>query len=57
MRNVEMIRLRRDLPCPFDWPAMALKPERADRLIPFFESLEFESLARGLRQGDLFSGL
>lgn len=49
LRNVELITLRRDLPVEPDWASMAIRPPNPDRLVPFYERMEFESLARPLR--------
>ncbi len=51
--NVELIRLRRDLDCAPGWDAMAVRPEAPDRLIPFYEHMEFHSLLKGLGQPSL----
>lgn len=49
-RNVQMVRLRRDLGCPLEWDGMQARPASPDKLLPFFEMLEFESMARELRE-------
>ncbi|MCX7591837.1 MAG: hypothetical protein N2255_09440 [Kiritimatiellae bacterium] len=49
-RNVAMIRLRTDLPVPFDWQQMEVKPPDTGRLLAFFDKLEFGSLAKALRE-------
>ena len=53
-RNVEMIRLRDNLPVPLDWDATIARPEEPDRLMSFFERMEFHSFARELRERNLF---
>jgi DNA polymerase-1 len=53
-RNQALVALRRDVPCPLDWEQCAVRPEEASRLLPFFERMEFHSLARPLEQGSLF---
>jgi len=52
-RNQALVTLRRDLPCAFDWEPCAVRPEEPGRLLPFYEHLEFHSLARPLEQGAL----
>jgi DNA polymerase-1 len=54
-RNVKMVRLRRDLTCPFEWGEMEVRPGNADKLLALFERLEFTSMARELRERDLFN--
>ena len=49
-RNRELVRLRRDLPLQPDWNGMRVRPPDPARLIPFYEELEFRSLAEGLRK-------
>ena len=53
-RNVAMVRLNREIDGGPDWDEMAVQPEDAGRLIPFFEKHGFESMAEAMRQGDLF---
>lgn len=55
-RNTEIIRLRRDLPCPFCWDALKVRPPDPGKLLPFFEELEFDAMARELREQDLLTG-
>lgn len=52
-RNVQMVRLRQDLGCPLEWHEMQARPASPDKLLPFFEVLEFESMARELREQHL----
>ncbi len=47
-RNVELVRLRRDVPLDVDWDAMRVRPPDASRLVPFYRRMEFGSLARAL---------
>lgn len=47
-RNMELVRLSTDLDCGFTWDRVKLKPENPGELMPFFEKLEFHSLAREL---------
>jgi len=54
LRNLEMICLRRDLDSPFRWEELKSRPPSPDRLIPFFEELEFHSMVRALREQDMF---
>ena len=49
-RNIAMVRLRTDLPVPFDWGQMEVRAPDAGRLLAFFDKLEFGSLARELRE-------
>jgi hypothetical protein len=37
-----------------DWERFRVQPELADRMLPFYEAMEFESLARPLRERQLF---
>lgn len=53
-RNQEMVRLRSDVECDVDWAAAAVREEDASRMIPFLEALELNSLAREMRQPELF---
>ncbi|MBN1675984.1 MAG: hypothetical protein JXR37_33380 [Kiritimatiellae bacterium] len=52
-RNLEMVRLRTDLLCPVAWDELALQQPDAGRLLAFFEEMEFESLAKDLREPGL----
>ena len=49
-RNVELVRLRRDLPVPVAIDSMVVRRIDPARLVPFFEEMEFDSLARPLRE-------
>jgi DNA polymerase-1 len=50
LRNVELIRLARDLDCSPDWVAAEVKPEDPERLLPFLKDLELNSLTRELEE-------
>jgi len=53
-RNLQMITLQRDIPFGRTWDDLAVRePDRA-RLLALFESLEFASLAREIREPTLF---
>lgn len=45
-RNLQLVRLSRDLDCPLDWPAAAIRPEDPGQLLPFFRELELGSLVK-----------
>jgi DNA polymerase-1 len=49
-RNLEMVRLKRDLPVAIGWPDLKLGSPRTDDLIRFYERMEFRSLADELRR-------
>jgi hypothetical protein len=53
-RNLAMIRLWRDVDCALDWPRCAVRPEQPERLLPFYDAMEFSSLAGEMREGRLF---
>lgn len=50
-RNLEMIRLKKDVPVSIEWSQLALGSPRVDDLVRFFERMEFHSLANDLRRG------
>ena len=52
--NRNLIRLYDDRLPEVDWDRFRVQPESADRMLPFYEALEFESLARPLRDRQLF---
>lgn len=54
LRNAEMVRLDRDLPVAIDWDGWRVKPEQPERLLAFFERWGFKSMARDLREPQLF---
>jgi DNA polymerase-1 len=56
-RNMLMVRLREDLPCPVAWDSLKMRRPNPERLIPFCEDLEFKAMAHELRQADLFSAM
>jgi DNA polymerase-1 len=53
-RNLQMVRLRTDLPAPASWDEWRMSPPESGRLLAYFDRLEFHALAREHRQGDLF---
>jgi hypothetical protein len=48
-RNLELMRLRRDLPCDLPWDAMRVGSSDEAGLLRFFERVEFGSMAAALR--------
>lgn len=52
-RNVELVRLDRNLVCAAEWEQCAVRAESPERLLPFYQALEFHSLARELQEGQL----
>jgi len=40
------MRLKTDMACDLDWQAAGVGPEDPARLVPFFENMEFRTLAR-----------
>lgn len=50
LRNVELIRLSRDLACSPDWVAAEVTPEDPERLLPFLKELELSSLTKDLEK-------
>lgn len=53
-RNRKLVRLNSDLDCFPGWEAMAVHPEKADAMRPYYTRMEFHSLIRGCDQGELF---
>jgi DNA polymerase-1 len=53
LRNVDLVRLDCSLDCGVSWDALAMRDPDADALLPLFESLEFGSMARELREPKL----
>ncbi|HPG01178.1 MAG TPA: 5'-3' exonuclease H3TH domain-containing protein [Kiritimatiellia bacterium] len=51
-RNLELVRLRKDIPLQVTWSDLQRKQVPAARLISFYESMEFASLAKGLRESE-----
>jgi DNA polymerase-1 len=52
-RNVEMVRLRDDLPLSCEWDDLEARPANPEKLLPFLDAYGFDSLAGDLRQGGL----
>lgn len=52
--NRKLIRLYGDRVPAVDWDLFRVQLESAERMLPFYENLEFESLARPLRDRQLF---
>lgn len=48
-RNLELVRLRTDIPLALTWADMERKTAQAGRLISFYEAMEFSSLAKSER--------
>lgn len=55
-RNVAMMKLNMDLVCPLIWADIEVKKPDTARLLELMEELEFDSMARELRQKELFTG-
>jgi len=53
-KNLQMVRLKTDIDCAVDWKDLELHEPLSDRLIPFFEKMEFASLLRDLREGSFW---
>ncbi|MDD4871014.1 MAG: 5'-3' exonuclease H3TH domain-containing protein [Kiritimatiellae bacterium] len=54
-RNRAMVRLRRDLACTPVWGELeVVHTPSANRLLPFFEAMEFHSMAKEVKEKDLF---
>ncbi len=51
-RNLEMVRLNRNVALPVQWRDLAVQNPRLDDLISFYEKMEFRSLANELRQNN-----
>lgn len=56
-RNIDMIRLRKDLDCCLSWDAMEVREADSTRLLAFLEKMEFGSMAATIRQPDLFDSV
>lgn len=52
-RNVGVVTLDTGMECPFEWVGLERTPPDADNLLPFFDELEFDSMARELREPEL----
>ena len=50
VRNVELVTLRRDLTVPVTLDSMGVRRPDPARLVPFYEEMEFGSLAKSLRE-------
>jgi DNA polymerase-1 len=50
VRNVDLVTLRRDLPVPAAVQSMSVRRPDPARMVPFYEEMEFTSMARGLRE-------
>jgi DNA polymerase I len=50
VRNVELVTLRRDLNVPVSMDAMPVRRIDPARMVPFYEEMEFGSLAKPLRE-------
>ena len=53
-RNRTMMRLRRDLDCPILWEKLEVRAPSPGRLLPFLETMEFHSMAKEIREAELF---
>lgn len=49
-RNTRLIRLRQDAVGRLDWNVFEARPPPAEKLVPFLEELEFDSMVRGMRE-------
>lgn len=56
-RNVDLLRLHRDLPIELDWEALKAGPSDASSLLRFYEKMDLESLAKPLRPGGAEQGM
>ncbi len=53
-RNVRLVTLERSIDCDVTWHTLARRPASHERLLALFEELEFERMARELREPSLF---
>lgn len=53
-RNRAIVSLRRDLSCVPEWDTVEIRKPSAASLLPFFESMEFHSMAKEIKEMDLF---
>ena len=53
-RNLELVRLETDLDLPFSWSDAVVRNGDHAALLSFFEEMEFGTLAKSLREPDLF---
>jgi len=49
-RNVELIRLSRDLSCSLDWVKAEVRQEDPERVLPFLRELELNSLTKAMEK-------
>ena len=56
-RNVQLLRLRRDLPVELDWEALRARPPDPDALLRFYEKMDLDSLAKPLRSHGAKQGM
>jgi DNA polymerase-1 len=56
VRNVKLVTLRRDLTVPVTLDTMGVRRPDPARMVPFYEEMEFSSLAKSLRE-ELSGGL
>jgi len=49
-RNLGLVKLRMDLPLELDWNSFRVRQPVPSRLIPFYDHLEFNSFAAGMRE-------
>ena len=54
IKNVKMVTLTCDLECGVSWDSLQFRKPDPDRLLPFFEELEFDKMAGELRERDMF---
>lgn len=53
-RNMDLVRLRQDLPVECDWAAWCVKPGNREKLIAFYGKLDFSTLLSELQEQTLF---
>ncbi|MFC1497013.1 5'-3' exonuclease H3TH domain-containing protein [Verrucomicrobiota bacterium] len=53
-RNMKIVRLKRDLGSLLNWDELKVRSVDPGKVLPLLEELELHSLARELREGDLF---
>jgi 5'-3' exonuclease len=53
-RNLRLLRLRQDIDCGASLTAMQAQPPDTGSLLAFYEKMEFQTLARALREPTLF---
>jgi len=56
-RNLEMVRLRKDLECGLSWDDLAVRDPDPARLLPLLRELEFHGMARDLAEPTLFGDM